>query len=78
MEVKVSIDYPQLLDIVRQLPASQKAQLLADTHKMIMTESKPAAARSFQDLLRAGPVMSDDQYEAFVRQRKHMSKWRRK
>ena len=76
MEVKLNLDYRQVLDIIRQLPYNQIEILkneLTKTSKLIKKTSKIS---DFKQFILSGPVMSDGQYQDFIKQREHFYLWR--
>jgi len=62
--------YQELLNFIWQLPVNQLARLRND----IMHHKSPKERnhKSFQALLLNGPVMGEDQFEAFQRNRVNM------
>lgn len=70
MELKLDLDYPQILSLVRQLPVNQIAKLLIDAQNILEEEKKNENIAAFQAFLLSGPVMSDEQYDSFVENRK--------
>jgi len=76
MELKLDLDYPQILSLVRQLPVNQIAKLLVDAQNILEEEKKNENIAAFQTFLLSGPVMSDEQYDSFVENRKMFAQWR--
>jgi hypothetical protein len=77
MELKLKIGYPELLELIKQLPASQLEQLKIELMKP--PAPKKSAKKSFTDfqkLLLEGPVMNDDQYQQFLLNRQYFNQWR--
>lgn len=77
MELKVTLDYQQVLEIVRQLSANQVAKLLVDAKHILDQEKKNKDKSSFQKLLLSAPVMTDAQYDDFLDNRKKFNQWRK-
>lgn len=75
MEVRLEIGYPQLLQLLRQLPPAQLAQLIADVQAQTHPTTSPEKQR-LQTLLLNGPVMTDDQFAEYQENRKWMNEWR--
>ena len=78
MELRLNINYEQLLNIIKQLPAPQIEKLKAELNKKGSQEQSKKASSDFQNFLLNGPVMSDEQYDAFVENRERMNQWRPK
>ncbi len=75
MELRLNIDFNQLLSLIKQLPDKQIAKLKAELDKK---STKKKSSSEFQKLLLKGPVMSEEQYDTFVKNRESMSQWRQK
>lgn len=78
MELNFNIEYEQLLFLIKQLPANQIEKLKNDieiTYKFVQKEQEIS---EFQKLLLNGPVMSKEQYDTFLENRKHFNQWRTK
>lgn len=75
MEVRVQIPFQQLVDIVRQLPPTQKAKL----QKVLDQEAKPTSKNSrLTEMLLNGPVFTDKQIRTIEENRKSINQWRKK
>ncbi len=70
MELKISLGYEQVLEMVKQLPANQLVRLIQDSKKILEKEKK-VPQTSFQDFLLSAPTMSDEQHDAFLENRKN-------
>ncbi len=78
MELHVNIEFNELLNMIRQLPAVQIEQIKADANEKAIN-TKPVDEKSeFQEFLLWGPVMSDDQYHDYLENRQQLIKWRSK
>lgn len=77
MHLKIDINMDQLLENLKHLPVNEIDRIVAE-----LTESKMkrggAEKNSLHDFILGGPVMSDNQYEQFLENRKWMSQWRTK
>lgn len=73
MEIKVQVPFQQLLDIVKSLPAAQKAKLRQE-----LDEEKPADKNhdNFIDYLLNGPVYTDEEIQVIEENRKSIAAWR--
>jgi hypothetical protein len=78
MELKVDIGYEQLVQAIKQLPASKIMQLKADLAEKISTAKGSEPNADFQKLLLSGPVMDDKQYAEYKDIRSRINKWRTK
>lgn len=74
MELKVHVDYKELLALIKQLPASQIERLKLELEQECFTSKKSDS--KFQAFLLQGPVMSESQYEGFRKNRQRFSQWR--
>ncbi len=78
MELKFNLGFDQLIKLVRQLPANQIARLKAELEgKNSVTKTKSEISE-FQKFLLKGPVMTEEQFEDFKKNRKQFSLWRQK
>jgi hypothetical protein len=76
MELTLNLEYRQVLDIVRQLPANQIEKIKKElTESFIQTKAKSEISKIKKFIL-SGPVMSDSQYQVFKQQREHFNLWR--
>ncbi len=75
MHINIDINMDHLLENLKQLPVNEIDKIVAE-----LTESKrkrgSAVKNNFLDFFLDGPVMSDDQYEQFLENRKWISQWR--
>jgi len=73
MEVRLDIDYKQLLNLIEQLPLHQVMQLKQDIEVGIL---KKQPTTSLQEKLLAAPVITDEESEAYNDVRKRLRAWR--
>ncbi|MEI6143718.1 MAG: hypothetical protein WCP85_30850 [Mariniphaga sp.] len=78
MQLTVDIPYEQLIDIIRNLPPNQRAKIKADLELSVPVNDVETKKTEFQEFLLKGPVMSDEQYAAFIENRKAFNQWRSK
>lgn len=76
MELKLKIGYKEILELIKQLPASQLEKIRLDINARLVKQQSAAEIISFQEFLVSGPVMNDQEYEAYLENRKHFSSWR--
>lgn len=75
MQVQVDIQFDQLVQIAKKLPAKQWTKLKAE----VETESKIDIEREeFKKLLLSGPTFSKKQLETIAETRKAINQWRTK
>lgn len=75
MNLTLDVNIEQLVARLKLLPANQIADIIAELKKSIKDNTAKGNS-DFQEFLLKGPVMSDDQYEVFIENRKLMNKWR--
>lgn len=76
MEVTLNLEYRQVLDIIKQLPASQIEKIREElAENFLQTKVKPANS-DFQKFILSGPIMSDSQYQVFKQEREQLNLWR--
>lgn len=78
MEMKIQLDYGQVLEIVKQLPINQMAKLTYDIKEILEVDTPKQDANAFQKFLLSAPTMSDEDYETFLENRKKFNQWRMK
>jgi hypothetical protein len=74
MEVKLDIGFEQLLQLVRQLSAKQRAKV-----KAALSEPKSPARphdKAFEELLLAGPTLTKAELDKMAEARDAINKWR--
>ncbi len=76
MELKLKIEYQELLSLIRQLSESQLKKLKADIDRVNGQKKSQIKISDFQKLLLSGPVMSDEQYQQYIDNRKKFNQWR--
>lgn len=75
MNLTLEVNIEQLIERLKLLPASQIAGIMAELEKSM--EAKTGKGNEdFQEFLLKGPVMSDDQYDVFIENRKNINQWR--
>ena len=76
MKVTLNLEYAQIINLVKQLPANQIEKIKKElTGSFILTKAKSEIS-DFQQFILSGPVMSDDQYQDFKQQRQQFNLWR--
>jgi hypothetical protein len=78
MEITVDIRYEQLLAAIKKLPAAKIKQLKSVLDDGFIQEKASGELSDFQNFLLRGPVMSSEQYENHLADRKHLNIWRTK
>jgi hypothetical protein len=74
MQVRVDIEFEQLLKIVEKLPSGKLKQLKA----VIERETKKANAADLETLLLNGPTATKKQLSIIAKNRKAINQWRTK
>lgn len=74
MQVQVEIEFNQLLQIVKTLPAAKLKQLKAEIEKKVK-HNKP---NKLEELLLNGPTATRKQLEIIAKNRKSINQWRTK
>jgi uncharacterized protein with NAD-binding domain and iron-sulfur cluster len=75
MELRLNIQYQELLNLIQQLPDKQVIQLKQDLNNILQKkQEKPTT--DFQKMLLEAPVMDDEEYETYLENRKHFNQWR--
>lgn len=78
MELKIDIEYEQIVGLVKQLPAAKIVQLKTELNESLIDKKSKTDVSEFQNLLLNGPVMSNTQYNEFLENRKWFNQWRAK
>ncbi len=76
MEVKLDLNFDQVIELIKQLPASQLAKLKMELSDSFLKKKSKKDLSKLQDFLLNAPVMSDEQFEVYQKRRKELSKWR--
>jgi uncharacterized protein with NAD-binding domain and iron-sulfur cluster len=75
MELRLNIQYQELLNLIQQLPDKQVIQLKQDLNNILQKkQEKPTT--DCQKMLLEAPVMDDEEYETYLENRKHFNQWR--
>lgn len=75
MELKVNIDYNQIMDLIQQLPA-QDIEKLSSAIQTGLTLKKEIAKSKLIDLILSSPTWSDKDYSDYVEARSQINKTR--
>ena len=76
MEITIDIGYEQLVAAIKKLPAAKIKQLKSVLDEDFIKEKASKELSDFQSFLLKGPVMSSEQYEQHLADRKHFAKRR--
>ncbi|MDX9750305.1 MAG: hypothetical protein RBT71_04405 [Flavobacteriales bacterium] len=74
MTLKLDIGFEQLLQLIRQLPAEQRARVKAALNGP--TSEAPAHDKAFEELLLSGPVLTKAELDKVAEAREAINKWR--
>jgi uncharacterized alpha/beta hydrolase family protein len=75
MELAVQYNIDQILQAIKQLPVQELKVVKKVVDQSLNTEQINSNA-DLKELLLKGPVMTDQQYELFIENRKRMNQWR--
>lgn len=78
MQNTIDISYEQMINFIRNLPATQLAKFKSDLENIVSVDDAKTSKTDFQVFLSKGPVMSDAQYAAFKENGKSINQWRSK
>jgi RNase H-fold protein (predicted Holliday junction resolvase) len=76
MTVTLNLEYSQIINIVRQLPAYQIEKLKKELSENFVQTKSMSSKYDFQNFILSGPVMSDEQYQEVKQQRENFNLWR--
>ncbi len=76
MEIKLNIEYQELLALIKQLPFAQIRKLREEIDSITDSEANGQENAKLQQLLLNGPVMDEVQYQEFLLNRNHFNTWR--
>lgn len=74
MELKLKLGHKQLLELIKQLPATQLTKLKSELDSPIIEEKTIKDHSSLQKLIVNGPLMTDEQFNIFKENRKNFAK----
>jgi|GEM_PF-860310 len=79
MEVKIKPDYSQVWYLIKQLSDNQIIKLREELEKEFFNRVIQIRIEksTIEKLVLSAPIMTDEQYLAFRKQRKHFNQWRR-
>ena len=75
MEITIDIGYEQLIAAIKKLPAAKVKQLRSVLDDNFIHEKASEELSDFQSFLLHGPVMSPEQYENHLAERKLFNSW---
>jgi len=76
MELTMNVEFGQIVRLLGQMPAKQIAKIKNEFPETYIVEKAMAEVSEFQKFILDGPIMSDEQYSNFNRQREHFIAWR--
>jgi len=76
MELKLKLEYADVLKLIKQLPAHQLVKLNTELDVHISKDNNIEKRNSIHKLLLQGPIMDDNQYNEFLENRNRFNKWR--
>jgi hypothetical protein len=69
VELKINIDYQQLMELIKQLPAAKIIELKAELSDNFIGKKSASDISDFQQFLLDWPVMRDKQFHQFTENR---------
>ena len=76
MQLTLNLDKKQAYHIISQLSANQIGKIIYELSENNIEEKSKKEISIFQKFILSGPVMSDEQYSDFYKQRQHFNLWR--
>jgi len=76
MELKMNIEFGQIVHLLGQMPAKQVAKIKNEFSEAYIAQKAKSEVSDFQQFLLSAPVMSNEQYADFNNQRQHFNVWR--
>ncbi len=76
MELKVNIEFRELMKLIRQLPRKERDQLQKELAAKSFEDVQEKDHKGFRDFLKTGPVMTDEQFQRFQEHRTAFRQWR--
>jgi hypothetical protein len=76
MEVKVSIGYNQILELVAQLPPAELEQLAAVVQDALKSKKKKPPKTPLQELLLKAPTWTEKEYQNYLEVKAHLNQFR--
>lgn len=78
MDLTVKISYNEILNLVKQLPASKLKQLQATISQDFVSKKANEEISELQNFLLNAPIMSNDELADYKENRKSFEQWRAK
>ncbi|MBW8060662.1 MAG: hypothetical protein FVQ78_10180 [Solirubrobacterales bacterium] len=78
MNLQINIEFKQVLNLVSQLPNSQKEKLAYVIQKELKDKKYTKKPNELQKLLLQGPTWSEEEYKNFLEARAHLNQFRKK
>jgi len=82
MELRINIGYPQVMELVGQLPEKDIQKLVKHIHSKYVLPTKEQIINhrhtSIQELIMQAPTWTDEEYNNYVEVRKHINQSRLK
>ena len=77
MELRINVDYNQILNLINQLPAKE-IEKLSLAMQMELSSKKKNGKRNLKKLLLSAPTWTDTEYEEYLEVRKQINNTRLK
>ena len=76
MELKMNIEFGQIVHLLGQMPAKQVVKIKNEFSETYIAQKAKSEVSDFQQFLLSAPVMSNEQHADFSNQRQHFNLWR--
>jgi hypothetical protein len=76
MELRINLEYKQILNLVHQLPEKDIERLASTLQSEVSNKRKRTKNRSIQELLLKAPTWTESDYSGFQEARDHINKSR--
>ena len=77
MKVTIDLNFEQLKELIKRLPASQVTELKAELSDAYIKQKAKKDVNKLRYFLLQGPVMSNEQFDAFQKNRTEFNVWRK-
>lgn len=76
MELKLNIEYQELIELIKQLSPTQISKLSKEVGTLASQKGPGNEENTLQKLLLNGPVIDEVQYQEFLANRNYFNTWR--
>ena len=72
MELRINVDYNQILSMIHQLPANEIEKLTIAMQNELLTKKKNAK-KNLKELILLAPTWTDNEYKEYLEARNHIN-----